>query len=167
MQRVHKRVSIGVFAVAACALLLLSASKASVQNQSANQADPIVGLWSAVLPSNSGNTLVTMTFNQGGTTIEYDTPGTNSFGSPGESLVQGIWKKTGSNLYVFKEQNFIFNSSGVLDLENISTCHLILSADGNSFTGNCDFVFFTCSVSQCPGAEFADFPGTITATRFQ
>jgi hypothetical protein len=167
MQRIHKKVSIGVFAVAACALLLLSASKASVPNDS-SEVDPIVGVWNMTLSSGGTTELVTRTFNQGGTTVEYDTAGINSFTSPGESLVQGVWKKTGSNTYMFKEQNFIFgDASGNLSADNITTCQVTFGRDGNSFTATCDFAFYQCSLALCPGAFIASGPGTMTATRFQ
>ena len=161
-----EKLGIGLVAALVCALVMLSASKASEQEQISAPVDPIAGLWNMNLNSAFGPTLITMTFNQGGTTVEYDTAGSNSFVSPGESLVQGIWKKTGYDNYTFKEQNFIFNASGVLNADNITTCHLTLSSDHNSFTGSCDLLFFNCSVLECPAAQIASFTGTISATRF-
>ena len=167
MLRTRNKLGIGLFVTVLCALVLLTASRASEPDLVGPSVDPIVGLWNVNLSSSGGPELVTMTFNQGGTTVEYDTPGANSFTSPGESLVQGAWKKTGLNTYKFKEQNFIFDASGTLFADNISICEVTLSRDGNSFTATCDLVFYHCSVAQCPGAFIASGPATMTATRFE
>ena len=158
------KLGIGLAVTILCSMVLLTVGRAS-QSEPGPPVDPIVGLWNVNLSSSGGPELVTMTFNQGGTTVEYDTPGTNSFASPGESLVQGVWKKTGHNAYTFKEQNFIFDPTLVAD--NLTTCKVTLSHDGQSFTATCDLEFFHCSVAQCPGAFIASGPATMAATRFE
>lgn len=166
MLRTRNKLGIGLVAIVVCGAVLLT-SRASESQLAAPPVDPIVGLWSVDLnAAGQPPELVTMTFNQGGTTVEYDTTGLNSFTSPGESLVQGAWKKTGFNTYTFKEQNFIFDALGNLFADNVSTCQVTLGRGGNSFTATCDLVFYNCSVAQCPGSFIASGPATMTATRF-
>jgi hypothetical protein len=166
MLRTRNKLGIGLAVTILCSLILLTAGRASEPDIAAPPVDPIVGLWNVYLNA-GGPTLITMTFDQGGTTVEYDTPGVNSFTSPGESLVQGVWKKTGFNTYAFKEQNFIFDATGTLFADNLTTCQVTLSRDGQSFTATCDLEFFHCTVAQCPGGFMASGPGTMTATRFE
>lgn len=166
MLRIRNKMGIGLVTTVLCAVVLLTASRASEQGVPGPPVDPIVGIWNVNLSSAGGPPeLVTMTFNQGGTTVEYDTAGTNSFATPGESLVQGAWKKTGHNAYTFKEQNFIFDPT--LSADNLTTCQVTLSRDGNSFTATCDLAFYRCSVALCPGAFIASGPATMTGTRFE
>jgi hypothetical protein len=168
MLRTRNKLGIGLAVSILCSLILLTAGRASEPELAAPPVDPIVGLWNVNLNSSGfPPELVTMTFNQGGTTVEYDTPGVNSFTSPGESLVQGVWKKTGINAYTFKEQNFIFDATGTLFADSLATCQVTLSRDGQSFTATCDLEFFHCTVAQCPGGFIASGPATMTATRFE
>ena len=171
MSRTYEKVGISLFVVAICALLLLSASKATPQDQVPALLDPLVGTWN-VTGVNPGSTqtslIVLMSFNPGGTTIEYDTAGTNSFASPGEGLVMGVWKKTGHLAYTFKEQNYIFDASGNLAFTNISACDIALAPTLNSYTGTCKLDFFTCSLALCPGQRVAPTSAVDnSATRFE
>jgi hypothetical protein len=64
-----------------------------------------VGTWN--LRGTQDGTVITiavMTFNAGGTTVEFDTAGTNSSSSPGESIDLGVWKKTGAGLTPSKKR---------------------------------------------------------------
>src|SRR5215469_13949403 len=104
MSRRLEKFGIGLALTILCSLVLLTAGRASEHEIAGPPVDPIVGLWNVNLNA-GGPILIAMTFNQGGTTVEYDTTGTDSFAPSGESLVQGVWKKTGTNTYTFKEQN--------------------------------------------------------------
>lgn len=93
-----------------------------------------------------------MTFNAGGTTVEFDTSGTNSSASPGESIDLGVWSANGQGTYTFREQNYIYDSSGNLSLLAIGKCNVTLGTTQKSFKGSCSVNFYNCSLSQCPGS---------------
>jgi hypothetical protein len=119
----------------------------------AQSSDPIIGTWS-LKGSQNGTTIViaVMTFNSEGTTVEFDTSGTNSSASPGESIDLGVWKKTGDGTYSFKEQNYIYDSSGNLSELAVGACTLTLATSQNTFQGSCNLNFYNCSLTQCPGS---------------
>jgi hypothetical protein len=119
---------------------------------SAQNSDPLVGTWNLKGTQNGTTiTIAVMTFNAGGTTVEFDTAGTNSSASPGESIDLGVWKNTGNRTYSFKEENAIYDSSGNLSQQAVGACRLTLATDQKSFTGRCELNFYGCSLTQCPG----------------
>ena len=133
------------------ALVLLLVGAASAQNQD----DPIVGTWN-MKGANSDGTfpfIAVMNFNAGGTAVEFDTAGTNSSASPGESIVLAKWTKTATLAYRYKGENYIYNSSGNLADIAIFTCNVTLASTLTSFGGSCSLNFYTCSVSSCPGTH--------------
>jgi hypothetical protein len=147
------------------ALLLLPLLAATGWTQNP---DPLVGTWN--LRGTQNGTVITiavMTFNAGGTTVEFDTGGTNSSASPGESIDLGVWKKTGNQTYSFKEENVIYDASGNLSQQAVGACKLTLATDKQSFKGGCELNFYGCSLTQCPG-PLQDGPVfyNITAKRF-
>jgi len=83
--------------IATLAWLFLSAVPAVAQNQ-----DPLIDTWN-FYSGGSNPFIFVQTFNAGGTTVEFDTPGTDSAGA--ETIVLGKWSKTASGRYTFKEQN--------------------------------------------------------------
>jgi hypothetical protein len=119
----------------------------------AQSSDPLVGTWN-LTGSQNGTTIViaVQTFHAGGTTTEFDTSGANSAGSPGESIDLGTWKNTGNRTYTFKEQNYIYDSSGSLSLLAVGSCKLTLGTSLNTFSGSCSTGFYACSLTQCPGS---------------
>jgi hypothetical protein len=119
----------------------------------AQVSDPIVGNWN-LTGSQKGTPIViaVMNFNLGGTTVEYDTGGTNSSASPGESIDLGVWQNTGGHTYHFKEQNYIYDSSGNLSELAVGVCNLTLATNEKTFLGNCDLNFYNCSLAKCPGS---------------
>src|ERR1700688_1349773 len=134
----------------------------------AQNSDPLVGSWN-LTGSQNGTTIViaVMNFHAGGTTTEFDTSGTNSSASPGESIDLGVWKKTGNRSYAFKEQNYIYDSSGNLSQLAVGVCNLTLATSLNTFSGNCTLNFYGCSLAQCPGSlENGPIGYQITAKRF-
>src|SRR5580704_2807373 len=90
-----------------------------------------------------------MTFNAGGTTVEFDTAGTNSSSSPGESIDLGVWKKTGSQTYTFKEENTIYDSSGNLSELAVGACKLTRAPEQKSFRRDCSLNFYSCILARC------------------
>jgi hypothetical protein len=132
--------------IATIALPFLSAIPVLAQNP-----DPLVGTWNLFVGGSSPYTLV-QNFNAGGTTVEFDSAGTNPSGSPGESISLGTWAKTATNKYTFKTENYIYDQSGNLTLVAIPRCKLNLAADRKSVSGPCTIRFFACSITQCPGA---------------
>lgn len=119
----------------------------------AQNSDPIVGAWNLTGTQNGAPIVIAvMTFHAGGTTTEFDTSGTNSSASPGESIDLGVWSKTANRSYTFKEQNYIYDSSGNLSELAVGTCNLSLAAGLNSFKGSCSLSFYNCSLSECPGS---------------
>jgi hypothetical protein len=143
----------------ATAALSLSTVSASAQAQ-----DPLVGSWNMQLFS-GGSLLeiVIMNFNAGGTNVEYDTGSTNP--STAESFALGHWSNTGNSTYIFKEENYIYNS-GNLAYISVNQCKLTLSQNQNSLTGKCADSFYTCSLTDCPGSFVTTSPVTITGKRF-
>jgi len=122
----------------------------------AQSSDPLVGTWNLKGSQNETTiTIAVMTFNVGGTTVEFDTAGTNSSASPGESIDLGVWKKTGNQTYGFKEENAIYDASGNLSQLAVGACNLTLATDHKSFKGSCSLNFYSCSLTQCPGSLVA------------
>ena len=131
----------------------------------AQSGDPLIGTWN-VTGENSSFVAV-MTFNLGGTTVEYDTAGTNSSGSPGESISLGKWRKTGNLAYKFEEENYIYDASGNLSLIAIADCSATLASTLNNYSDTCAVNFYQCSVATCPGPLVSGpTSGTATAVRF-
>jgi hypothetical protein len=153
-KKTYLAVGLPLFALALGSLCL---SAVPSQNQ-----DPLIGTWNVTSPGTSPFIAV-MTFNLGGTTVEYDTSGPNSSASPGESISLGKWHNTGNLTYKFAEENYIYDGSGNLSLIAITDCGLTLASTLNSYSATCAVNFYECSVSQCPGSLFAG-PITLTAT---
>jgi hypothetical protein len=139
--------------------LTLLASIASAQSQ-----DPLVGTWN--IRGQADSFVAVMSFNAGGTTVEYDSAGTNSSASPGESISLGTWSKGSGSNYRFKEENYIYDASGTLAYVAIASCFLALSSNHNSFTDNCTVNINTCSVKACPGTLVDSSSGTAVGRRF-
>jgi hypothetical protein len=142
------RLTFSVSIGAICALTLLSQGAAFAQEK-----DPLIGTWNLAGANADGTSpfIAVMTFNLGGTTVEYDTGGTNASASPGESISLGKWSKTDDLAYQFKEQNYIYDSSGNLSLIAITGCKVTLASTLKRVGGTCEIKFYQCSVSQCPG----------------
>jgi hypothetical protein len=140
------------------ALLILGAVPVFAQNQ-----DPIIGTWNFHSPG-SNPFIFVQSFNAGGTTVEFDTPGTNSNGA--ESIVLGKWSKAATGKYTFKEENYVYENNN-LSLLAVASCKVELSSNNKHASGPCTVSFYACSVSQCPGAlEFGPSPYKIEGKRF-
>jgi len=100
--RSYRRLAFAVSNAVVCALFLFLQGAAFAQPP-----EPIVGTWNLTGANADGSnpSIAVMTFNLGGTTVEFDTAGTNSSASPRESIVSGKWSKAGDLSYKFKEQN--------------------------------------------------------------
>lgn len=155
------RSTLGISIVAVCALLLAGPSPAFAQNQ-----EPVVGTWNVTGSSPGAPFIAVITFNLGGTTVEYDTAGTNSSASPGESINLGKWTKTANLAYSFKEENYVYDSSGNLFLVDISTVSITLDSTGNTFKGHGVTSFYNCSLSLCPGTLVTSASVQVTGKRF-
>jgi hypothetical protein len=119
--------------------------------------DPLIGTWNFHGANLDGSNpfIAVMTFNAGGTTVEFDTAGTNSSASPGESIVLGKWSQTAVAKYTFKEQNYVYDKLGSLSLIAIAGCKLDLASNMKHLSGPCTLSFYQCSVKQCPGSLVA------------
>jgi hypothetical protein len=104
--------------------------------QSANEVDPVVGLWEGSVTGKDCATgaarftfRIQNTMNQGGTFA-----GQGSTASPGGGIGLGSWKRESANTYTVLMTFFQFND----DLSPAGTVRakktLTLSADGNSYT---------------------------------
>jgi hypothetical protein len=135
----------------------------------AQSTDPLVGTWNLVF-SKAGKPpsfIAAMTFHSGGTSTEFDTNGTNSSASPGESIALGVWSQTADRIYSFKEENVTYDSSGKLGGLAVGVANLTLGEDMNTFTGAITLNFYDCSVAQCPGPlEAGPIVFQISAVRF-
>jgi hypothetical protein len=123
--------------------------------------DPLVGTWNLTGTNPNYPFIAVMSFNLGGTTVEYDSQGTNS--STAESIDLGKWRKTGNLAYTFKQQNYVYDTSGNLSLIGIASCDLTLASTRASFSDTCAVNFYNCSLSSCPGSLVSG-PTTVTAT---
>lgn len=134
----------------------------------AQRKDPLIGSWNITGQSGNLPFIVVMTFNSGGTTVEFDTAGTNSSASPGESIALGKWTSTGPMGYTFKEENYVYDASGNLFGLSVGNCRLTLGSSLNTFTGKCTGKIFGCNVTVCPNRSvvIVQPPGTINGTRF-
>jgi hypothetical protein len=153
----------GIVVTIAVAFILLSAIPAEVFAQ---DLDPLVGTWNLRSSLTQAPFIGVQTFNMGGTTVEYDTSGTNPASSPGESIVLGNWKKAADGSYDIKEQNYIYDSSGNLKYVAITVFKISIDPTKNHFSGGGVTHFNFCSVDQCPGPLFASTPLQLTGTRF-
>jgi hypothetical protein len=132
----------------------------------AQSEDPIIGTWNFHSPGVGGTEpfIFVQSFNAGGTTVEFDTPGTNSSGA--ESIVLGKWSKIASGKYTFQEENYVYVNNDLAYLA-LASCEIALSSDNTHASGPCTINFYACSVSQCPGTLFAGpSPYTIDGKRF-
>jgi hypothetical protein len=154
-----KRVAFVPMLVVSVALLLSSISAFAQTTP-----DPLVGTWNIRGAANSF--IAVMTFNAGGTTVEYDTAGTNSSASPGETISLGKWSNAGGPNYSFKEENYIYDGTGALAFIAVANCSLTLSSTKNSFTDKCTVNIHTCTVKSCPGAVVQSSVGPAQGTRF-
>lgn len=129
--------------------------------------DPLVGTWNI-----SGNAtglpfIAVMTFNEGGTLVEFDTSGTNSSSSPGESIFLGSWTNTGPLTYTSTGENYIYDASGNLSLVVVGSCTLNLASTLKTFNSQCSGGYYNCTVDLCPGTLVqALAPLSETGTRF-
>ena len=131
--------------------------------------EPIVGTWNLTGANADGSNpfIAVMTFDLGGTTVEFDTAGTNSSASPGESSVLGKWSKAGDLSYKFKEQNYIYDSAGNLQRIAIASCKVTIASTLDTLKGQCEINFYQCSVSECPGPlSFGPVPFAVSGKRF-
>ena len=161
--RSHGRLAFAVSNVFVCALLVFSGAAF------AQAPDPIVGTWNLTGTNVGGLSpfIAVMTFNLGGTTVEFDSAGTNSSASPGESIALGKWSKTGGLSYRLREQNYIYDAAGNLHRIAIASCRVTIASTLDTLNGQCEINFYQCSVSECPGPlTFGPSPFTISGKRF-
>jgi len=150
-----------VVSIATTTWLFLSAVPAVAQNQ-----DPLIGTWN-FYAGGSNPFVFVQTFNAGGTTVEFDSAGTNSSASPGESITLGKWAKTATGKYTFKGENYIYDASGNLVLLAVGNCKLELASTMKHASGPCTVSFYACSVSQCPGTlQHGPYQYSIHGKRF-
>lgn len=152
------------YGLAVAALLLLLPAAASAQSL-----DPIIGTWNLAFSREGMPTafIAVMTFHYGGTTVEFDTNGTNSSASPGESIALGVWSSEGGRNYSFREENVIYDSSGNLSSLAIGQGELMFGPRLTNLHGTITLNFYSCSLAQCPGPLIAG-PSVfqVSATRF-
>jgi hypothetical protein len=155
----------GICIVIICALVLTGKNAASAQGQAGQT---LVGTWNfmgTVEVNPPIPYIFVMTFNQGGTTVEFDSTATGN-PSTQETISLGTWRQTGPATYFFKQENYTFDPSGNLSGIAISNSNMTLDSDADSLTGTGSVSFYGCSVSQCPGALVAGpFPEKITGKR--
>lgn len=150
-----------------CRLLLVASLLLVPAAALAQGSDPIVGTWNMSFSQigRPAQILAIMNFNAGGTTVEFDTTGTNP--SASESIDLGVWSNTGDRTYTSRAENVTYDPSGNLSALVVGTCNLTLAQDLNSFTGTCSLNAYSCSVAVCPGPLLGGpFPYGVSARRF-
>jgi hypothetical protein len=168
MNRRNTRLGVGFLVLAICVWLAVSPRKAAGQQSAVY---PLVGSWNlsgSFLTPAASPFIAVMNFNYGGTTVEFDTSGTNSSASPGESISLGTWKQTGLRTSQFVQRNYVYDENGNLAQLAITTANVTLdSPSGESFKGTASIIFDSCTVSQCPGPLlFGPFTGEFTGRKF-
>jgi hypothetical protein len=165
MRTRYGTITVGICIVTICALVLTGRNAALAQSPAPKG---IVGTWNfmGTVETNPPIPYIfVMTFNSGGTTVEFDSTATGN-PSTGETISLGTWKKTGPATYSFKEENYTYDPSGNLSTIAIATGNLTLDSDGDSLTGTGSVSFYGCTVTQCPGALVAGpFAETLTGKR--
>jgi hypothetical protein len=156
------RITLAIATLLIC--LLLSAGSTVSQAQSR---DPLIGTWNMSGSSNGKSPFISVeTFNQGGTLVEFDTSGTNSSASPGESIGLGKWQKVSNLNYKGSTENYIYDSSGSLSLMAIVNFKVTLDSTQKKLSGAGVVRFYSCSLSLCPGKLVASSPVQLTGARF-
>ncbi len=121
----------------------------SLEKQTERSQRNIVGAWrTAITPLNCQTGLPVapvgrglITFNEGGTLSEYNSPGPNpAVRSPSH----GVWEQSrrGRHNYSFVFVHNRYDASGAFISSNKVTAALELSASGNSYTANASFEIF-------------------------
>jgi hypothetical protein len=146
----HVAFTLGICVIAICVLVMAGKNTAFAQDSAAQS---LVGTWNftgTVEVSPPVPYIFVMTFNEGGTTAEFDSTAT---GNPStlETISLGTWKQTGPANYSFKEENYTYDASGNLSGIAIGTADLNIDSDRDELTGTGSVTFYACTVSQCPG----------------
>jgi hypothetical protein len=161
----HGTLTFGICIVTICALALAGMNAARAQNPAPGG---LVGTWNfkGTLEINPPVPYIfVMTFNEGGTTVEFDSSATGN-PSASETISLGTWRQTGAATYTFKEENYTYDASGNLSGIAIATSNLTIDSDADSVTGTGSVSFYGCTVSQCPGPLVqGPFPESITGNR--
>jgi len=133
----------------------------------AQSLDPLVGTWNMSGSSNGNSPFISVEiFSPGGTTVEYDTSGTNSSASPGESIGLGSWQKTSKLHYLLETEAYLYDSSGKLSSIVIAKANMTLSPSLKHLHGAGKLKFYNCSLSLCPGSLMFTLPVQFTGRRF-
>jgi hypothetical protein len=156
---------LGICIVTICGLVLTGRNAVHAQNAAQ---EGIVGTWNfqGTVEINPPIPFIfVVAFNDGGTTVEIDSTATGN-PSTGESISLGTWKQTGTDTSAFRQVNYTFDASGNLSSLAISSFKLTLDSNADSLTGPGSVSFYSCTVSQCPGALIAGpVPETVTGKR--
>jgi hypothetical protein len=154
--------------VAAACTFILFAPRAAFNQSVPNAA--IVGTWNltgTVPGTDDAVFLAVMTFNAGGTTVEFDTGGTNSSASPGESISLGKWNETGLLTFEFEQENVTYDGSGNLNAIAIGKEEVTVDPSLRTLRGSGSVNFYACSLTLCPGQLIAGpSPVEFTGRRF-
>ena len=168
--RRYGKFAVGLLLIGACVLLALSSGKAAGQDYPGSGVSPFVGVWNVTGSAGTNPSspfVAVVSFQFGGTTAEFDTSGTDS-SAPGESPTLGKWKQTGVKTAEFSQENFVYDENGniaQLAVENIAVT--LDSPPQTKMTGKGEISFYSCSLTQCPGALlYGPFTVDVTGTRF-
>jgi hypothetical protein len=129
--------------------------------------DPLIGTWNISGINNGSPGIAVTTFNAGGTTVEFDSGPTVP--TAAETIALGKWYKSAEPLkYTFSEQNYIYEPSGNLAGDVVTSCSLTLASNHNSFTeDSCTYRLYACDMAECPGALIGiESSGTAKGKRF-
>jgi hypothetical protein len=122
----------------------------------------VLGLWKKVYFDEQGvlNDIGLAQFNAGGTELLNDVGAFNA----GSNFCIGAWKRVGPRSYDLVHTFYIFdqNNPKIAIGVSIETSRLVLSRDGNRFTGTWSQDNFDLYGAVMPGTHFG---GTITGTR--
>jgi hypothetical protein len=164
----YVKISVGLLLVGISVALAMSPRRAAGQQSAVY---PLVGSWNlsgTFQTTPPSPFLAVMNFDYGGTTAEFDTGGTNSSASPGESISLGTWKQTGPRTSQFVQRNYVYDENGNLAQLAITTANVTLdSPSGDTFKATASIVFDSCTVSQCPGPLlYGPFAGEFNGRKF-
>ncbi len=154
---ISKTIGMAVLALLMLAMFAqIQVSAQVLENIPPEQSRGIVGAWRTAVTQRNCQTGLPVapafrgliTFNEGGTLSEYNSPGPNpAVRSPGH----GVWEKRsgGGGIFsaVFRNYSFVFvvnrydASGGLISSQNVRAA-LELSVSGNSFTTNASFEIF-------------------------
>ena len=137
MNRMEFRIAAASFLPAVATMLFVQACGGGGNAVAQTAADPIEGVWEAVVTQHDCTTNATIATFKGAQVLHrggtLDDTGAGAPSSRGPGI--GLWSKNADGTYAVKFRYYRFNADGTLAGSNVVTSTRTLSADANGYTG--------------------------------